>query len=234
MSASAQLAAVRPQPIARLPVRSARRVQMRRSGLLAILVVLVVAARVRLAVLPHHDQPAQHRQGRRDRRHRRGRRDDRHHRGRLRPLRRLDHGGRRHGRGVPGRTRASPLPVAFAAALGIGRAVGLVNGAIISYARINPLIATLATLAIVRGLGYVISGGREMVIIGPGLARLGTGTLPRHPLHRPDSCCWRVPRRSAGRCRARCSAVTRMPSARARVAARWPACRWIAGASPTT
>jgi ribose/xylose/arabinose/galactoside ABC-type transport system permease subunit len=70
-----------------------------------------------------------------------------------------------------------PLPIAFAAAIAIGIVVGFVNGAIISYGRINPLIATLATLAIVRGLSYVISGGREIVISDPVFQEFGSGTL---------------------------------------------------------
>lgn len=70
-----------------------------------------------------------------------------------------------------------PLPVAFAAAILIGVAVGFLNGVIISYGRINPLIATLATLAIVRGLSYVISGGREIVISDPVFQGFGSGTL---------------------------------------------------------
>lgn len=74
-------------------------------------------------------------------------------------------------------TQGIPLPVAFVVALGIGGAVGLVNGAIISYARINALIATLATLAIVRGLSYVISGGRELVISDEAFLQLGVGTV---------------------------------------------------------
>jgi ribose/xylose/arabinose/galactoside ABC-type transport system permease subunit len=71
--------------------------------------------------------------------------------------------------------QGAPLPLAFAAALVIGLAVGLLNGAIISYARINPLIATLATLSIVRGLSYVISGGRELVISSPSFLAFGVG-----------------------------------------------------------
>jgi len=74
-------------------------------------------------------------------------------------------------------TQGVPLPLAFAGALCIGLLVGLANGVIISYARINPLIATLAMLAIVRGLSYVISGGREMVISDPNFQQFGVGTV---------------------------------------------------------
>ncbi|HEY8012753.1 MAG TPA: ABC transporter permease, partial [Dongiaceae bacterium] len=51
------------------------------------------------------------------------------------------------------------------------------NVTIISYARINPLIATLATLAIVRGVSYVISGGRELIISDPAFLTFGVGRL---------------------------------------------------------
>lgn len=70
-----------------------------------------------------------------------------------------------------------PLPFAFAVSIALGIGIGLVNGAIVSYARINPLIATLATFAIVRGLAYVVAGGREIVISDPGWLWLGTGTV---------------------------------------------------------
>ncbi len=70
-----------------------------------------------------------------------------------------------------------PLALAFLAALLIGLAVGVLNGVIISKARINPLIATLATLSIVRGLSYVISGGRELVISAPRFLGFGVGSL---------------------------------------------------------
>lgn len=70
-----------------------------------------------------------------------------------------------------------PLPFAFAAAVAVGLIVGLLNGALVSYARINPLIATLATLSIVRGLSYVISGGRELVVSDPTFLAFGVGTF---------------------------------------------------------
>jgi ribose/xylose/arabinose/galactoside ABC-type transport system permease subunit len=70
-----------------------------------------------------------------------------------------------------------PLPMAFAGSIALGISIGLVNGAVISYGRINPLITTLATLAIVRGIGYVLSGGREVVITDETWLALGTGTF---------------------------------------------------------
>jgi ribose transport system permease protein len=66
---------------------------------------------------------------------------------------------------------------AFAAAILMGLGIGLVNGAIVSYARINPLIATLATLSIVRGSGFVISSGNDIVVNNPSYLAIGTGDL---------------------------------------------------------
>jgi ribose/xylose/arabinose/galactoside ABC-type transport system permease subunit len=66
------------------------------------------------------------------------------------------------------------IPIAFAAAMALGALVGIINGTIVSTFRINPLITTLATLAIVRGLAYVISGGQEIVISDQAWLSLGT------------------------------------------------------------
>jgi ribose transport system permease protein len=44
-------------------------------------------------------------------------------------------------------------------ALAVGLACGLVNGLLIIYGRVNPFIATLATLAAFKGLGQVMSDG---------------------------------------------------------------------------
>lgn len=71
---------------------------------------------------------------------------------------------------------------AIVAALLLGALVGLVNGAIVSYARINSLIATLATLGIVRGLGFVISGGQEEIVRDDAFLELGTAKLVGVPV----------------------------------------------------
>jgi len=51
-------------------------------------------------------------------------------------------------------------------AIGIGVVCGLVNGCIIVFGRVNPVIATLATLAAYKGLAQLISDGRAQGYTG--------------------------------------------------------------------
>lgn len=67
--------------------------------------------------------------------------------------------------------------ICFLLALLVGLGIGLVNGTIVSYARINPLIATLAMLSIIRGLCFVISGGEDLVISNTTYLNLGTNSV---------------------------------------------------------
>ncbi|MEJ6782751.1 ABC transporter permease [Aminobacter sp. Piv2-1] len=55
-----------------------------------------------------------------------------------------------------------PLPVAATAAIAVGTFAGFVNGVIITRFRVPPLIATLATLALYRGLAEGISQARSV------------------------------------------------------------------------
>lgn len=73
------------------------------------------------------------------------------------------------------------VAAAFCAAIGLGMSIGATNGVLISYFRINPLIATLAMLAIIRGLAFVISNGREIVITNQTWLNLGTGKIAGIP-----------------------------------------------------
>ena len=52
-----------------------------------------------------------------------------------------------------------PVAANILACVGIGAAVGLVNGLIVTVIRINPLIATLGTLSLTAGLAFAISDG---------------------------------------------------------------------------
>ncbi len=55
-----------------------------------------------------------------------------------------------------------PLPVAMVLAVGVGGIAGLINGLIITRFKVPPLIATLATLALYRGLAEGISQARSV------------------------------------------------------------------------
>jgi ribose transport system permease protein len=60
---------------------------------------------------------------------------------------------------------ASPW-LGMGAALGLGLLCGVVNGSIIVYGRVNPVIATLATLAAFKGVAQLISNGRAQGYTG--------------------------------------------------------------------
>lgn len=56
------------------------------------------------------------------------------------------------------------VALGFVAALGAGAVIGLVNGVLVARVGINALIATLATMQIVRGLGLIIPDGKPVGI----------------------------------------------------------------------
>lgn len=68
------------------------------------------------------------------------------------------------------RANASPLE-AVLVALGIGGAMGAVNGLLVSVVRIPPFIATLGMMTLARGAALVYTGGRPIT----GLGDLGAG-----------------------------------------------------------
>jgi rhamnose transport system permease protein len=53
-----------------------------------------------------------------------------------------------------------PIPLLILTALMVGLGLGLINGAMIALAGIPPIVVTLATLSIYRGMVFVVSGGR--------------------------------------------------------------------------
>src|SRR4051812_17325088 len=75
-----------------------------------------------------------------------------------------------------------PMPAACAIAIAIGILIGAFNGAAITFARINPLIATLGTLSIVRGLAFAFSGGLTQTIDNEAFQFLGRGFVLGIPL----------------------------------------------------
>ncbi|MBV8628058.1 MAG: L-arabinose ABC transporter permease AraH [Paraburkholderia sp.] len=67
--------------------------------------------------------------------------------------------------------------IAIVAAVVAGAAIGFVNGAVIAYLRINALITTLATMEIVRGLGFIVSHGQAVGVSSDTFIALGGLTL---------------------------------------------------------
>ncbi|MBW8485647.1 ABC transporter permease/substrate-binding protein [Actinomadura parmotrematis] len=59
-----------------------------------------------------------------------------------------------------------PWPLALVLAVLVGLAAGLVNGALITYGKLPPFIATLAMLGVARGLALVVSDGSPIALPG--------------------------------------------------------------------
>jgi rhamnose transport system permease protein len=79
--------------------------------------------------------------------------------------------------GVFWKTLGLPLPAAMALVVVVGTLCGLVNGLIITRFKVPPLIATLATLALYRGLAEGISQARSIRGYPEWFFVLGQGSL---------------------------------------------------------
>lgn len=58
-----------------------------------------------------------------------------------------------------------------------GMAIGLINGVLISYFNLQPMICTLGTLSIARGLTLISTSGRPIFVVNPTLNLVGNGEL---------------------------------------------------------
>jgi ribose transport system permease protein len=82
--------------------------------------------------------------------------------------------------GVVGAQLAQSIPsgVAILAGIGVGLAAGAVNGIIVTYFRINSLIATLAMSFVLAGLASLVTGGNLIILVGhPGFGDLAGTTF---------------------------------------------------------
>ncbi|MGH2662372.1 MAG: ABC transporter permease [Actinomycetota bacterium] len=75
-----------------------------------------------------------------------------------------------------------PIPVAVLLTLLLGAVIGLVNGVVVTYLNVNPLIATLGTLSIARGVALVMTEGYNISNLPASFTALGEGG----PLGLPD------------------------------------------------
>ncbi|NRP21765.1 D-allose transport system permease protein AlsC [Ensifer adhaerens] len=76
------------------------------------------------------------------------------------------------------------IALGLAVAIGVGVVVGLVNGLLITYCRLVPFVATLATMGAAAGLSLVLTGGtqiagapKEVILLG-NATYLGALTVP--------------------------------------------------------
>ena len=56
----------------------------------------------------------------------------------------------------------APLVLALGVALGVGLVLGTLNGLLIAYAKIPPILATLGGLSAYRGLAFIVSRGKQV------------------------------------------------------------------------
>jgi galactofuranose transport system permease protein len=64
-------------------------------------------------------------------------------------------------------------PVALAIALIVGALAGAVNGSLVAFAGIQPIVATLALLVAGRGLAQIFTGGQLLTVTEPAVLSLG-------------------------------------------------------------
>jgi len=74
-----------------------------------------------------------------------------------------------------------PLAVALPAALAVGLACGLLNGALVSVGRLPPFIATLGMMSVARGAALLFTEGRPVSGFDEGFRSLATGSLALVP-----------------------------------------------------
>jgi ribose transport system permease protein len=75
-----------------------------------------------------------------------------------------------------------PLPAAMAIVISVGLAGGFVNSALVNYLRLEPFIATLATMSIFRGLAFIICGGKAVFVTDKLFLKLGAGRVMGIPI----------------------------------------------------
>jgi len=75
-----------------------------------------------------------------------------------------------------------PLPVALAAAVGIGLACGLWNGILVAVLDIQPFVATLILMVAGRGFAQLITEGQIITFVSEGFGAIGGGSFLMLPM----------------------------------------------------
>jgi rhamnose transport system permease protein len=75
-----------------------------------------------------------------------------------------------------------PLVPAIAAVLGVGAVAGLLNGTLVTALGLPSLVVTLGTLALFRGIGYVLLGTGSVNVLPEALTDFGINTVAGTPV----------------------------------------------------
>jgi simple sugar transport system permease protein len=75
----------------------------------------------------------------------------------------------------------APMAVAVAGALGAGLLCGTVNGVLVAWARVQPIVATLVLMVAGRGIAQLITSDNVVLISNTNFAFLGNGFLLKLP-----------------------------------------------------
>lgn len=79
-------------------------------------------------------------------------------------------------------TQIDSAAAGIIAALIAGSLAGLVNGLLITKGRVNPIITTLATLAIFQGVAYIVSNGKAIGVLNSQFNWIGSGRIAGVPV----------------------------------------------------
>jgi ribose transport system permease protein/L-arabinose transport system permease protein len=74
------------------------------------------------------------------------------------------------------------LPVGIATGLLVGAAAGIFNGLLITKGGIEPVIATLGTMAVFRGAAFIVTNGAPIGIMSKMFNQIGSGRIAQIPM----------------------------------------------------
>lgn len=79
-------------------------------------------------------------------------------------------------------TKGLPLPLSILLVLVTGSAIGLGNALLVNKLKLEPFIATLASMSIFRGFAYIICGGKAIFVTNSTFLKLGAGRFLGIPI----------------------------------------------------
>lgn len=78
-------------------------------------------------------------------------------------------------------TAVDSAAIGIAGGLGVGAAAGLLNGLIITFGRVNPVIATLATYSAYQGVAFAVTDGQAVAVTNDTFIALGSDRVAGIP-----------------------------------------------------